>query len=234
MTHTERWSKAQDYEKDWWNHQQNTLDLTIYQYYAEDIQQFLQGILSVNDDTYILEIGSGPVGILTFLKSSYRYALDPLEHYYSTVPAFVEFRDPHVHYHNGKGEQLPFPDAQFDFIIMDNVLDHCENPDQVMKEMTRVLKPNGIVFFRQNVYHHWGAFVRWLMEFFEIDRGHPFTFTRASLQQLLKRHNLSVVKIKRTGYFPRWKKELTSGKRMDLIKALLLVNRDRVSYVLKK
>lgn len=229
-----RWVKAQEYERNWWERQQMELDLTIYEFYADDIQRFLDGILQINKDTSILEIGSGPVGILTFLKSDHRYAVDPLEHYYATVPRFTEFRDARVQYYSAKGEQLPFADSMFDFVIMDNVLDHCDDPGKVMAETTRVLRKGGILFFRQNVYHPWGKLVRSVMELLEIDKGHPFTYTIRAVRALLHHQKLEILKTRRTGYFQRWKKELLSGKKNDLIKALLLVNRDRAVFVLRK
>ena len=39
---------------------------------------------------------------------------------------------------------LPFCDESFSSIIMDNVLEHIENPDKILKEIQRVLKPNGL------------------------------------------------------------------------------------------
>ena len=233
-TDENRWIKAQGYEKQWWDHRKAEMSLEFYEDYANDLQHQLSGILKINNDTRILEVGSGAAGISTFLKSDHRYAVDPLESFYSTIPQFSSFRDPAVKYFTAKGEDLHFESNFFDLIIMDNVLDHCEDPDKVVKEMVRVLKSNGIIYFRQNVYHWWGKFIRQLMELVEIDKGHPHTFTFSSMKPLLTSNNLSIIHIKRSGYFPRWKRELFAGTKNDLIKDLLLVNRDKVLYVLKK
>jgi len=40
---------------------------------------------------------------------------------------------------------LPFADCEFDSIIMDNVLEHKASPEQVLKEIDRVLKSEGIL-----------------------------------------------------------------------------------------
>lgn len=229
-----RWKKAQGYEKQWWDHRKAAMDLEFYKYFADDLRQQLSGVLEIKKETRILEIGSGAAGILTFLKSENRYAIDPLESFYAAVPQFSTFRDPSVKYFTGKGEHLHFESSFFDLIIMDNVLDHCEDPIQVVKEMIRVLKPNGIVFFRQNIYHWWGKFIRQLMETIEIDKGHPHTFTYSSLREIVSSNRLSTVRLKRSGYFQRWKRELFAGTKNDLIKALLLVNRDKVLFILKK
>lgn len=40
-------------------------------------------------------------------------------------------------------EQLPFPDASFDVVIMDAVLEHLEEVEKSFSEVARVLKPGG-------------------------------------------------------------------------------------------
>jgi SAM-dependent methyltransferase len=40
---------------------------------------------------------------------------------------------------------LPFPDCCFDGIYMGEVIEHCDNPYNVLQEMFRVLKPRGFV-----------------------------------------------------------------------------------------
>ena len=45
----------------------------------------------------------------------------------------------------GDGHSLPFKDAIFDAVISEAVLEHVQNPTQVVAEMHRVLKPGGYV-----------------------------------------------------------------------------------------
>ena len=44
----------------------------------------------------------------------------------------------------GLGDAIPYPDDTFDVVFADNVLEHLEHPDQVFREVARVLKPGGI------------------------------------------------------------------------------------------
>jgi SAM-dependent methyltransferase len=81
------------------------------------------------------------------------------------------------------GHELPFADDQFDFAILTAVLEHVLDPEQVVHEVSRVLRPGGVVYavtpFMQQV--HMGAFDfgrftdlghRWLFrQFEEIERG---------------------------------------------------------------
>lgn len=47
----------------------------------------------------------------------------------------------------GVGEKLPFPDNTFDIVASYQVLEHVQNPAQVMAEVARILKPGGTFHF---------------------------------------------------------------------------------------
>ena len=235
MEQTKRWTLAQQYEKDWWEKRIDLVDFEFYKNFSDEFREFGKEHLKITDETVILEIGSGAGGILTYLtESKHRHAIDPLENFYASVPKFIEQRDNSVNYLSAKGENIPFEDKMFDFIIMDNVLDHCDNPNKVMEEVKRVLKNNGTIYFKQNTYNAWGKSVRYLMELFLIDKGHPFTFSKKDLLRIISFNELRSIKTKRTGYFPTWKKELFSKGVKNKMKAFLFATRDKVSYLLQK
>lgn len=235
MKRSDRWSQAQSYEKKWWDDRVSEIDFDFYKAFSEELVLFLGNDLKINEGTKILEIGSGAGGIITFLKQSkHRFAIDPLEKFYSSQPHFVNQRDKEVIYLEEKGEALSFEDDTFDFIIMDNVLDHCESPIQVFSEVNRVLKKGGYIYFKQNTYNIWGKFVRRIMELFVIDKGHPFTFRKSDIKKIVKENEFYVVKKSNTGYFKTWEKELKSAGLKNKVKALLFVTRDKVTCLLKK
>jgi len=231
---TNRWNLAQIYEKNWWNNKKEGLSISFYKNFADLLIKDLDGILEIKQNTYILEIGSGAAGTITYVKSDNKYAIDPLEYYYSTVPEFTLDRDQKVNYYSGKGEDLPFDSGMFDLIIIDNVLDHCADPNKVFLEMERVLKPEGILYFRQNTYHFWGVMIRTLLEKIMFDKGHPFTFSKKYLEQLFPKFNFEILKFSSNGYFTTWKKEFFSLNKKELAKALLFATRDKTLYILKK
>ena len=52
-----------------------------------------------------------------------------------------------IRYKRGRGEALPFPDASFDLVSCCDVLEHVDDLDAVIHQITRVLRPDGLFFF---------------------------------------------------------------------------------------
>ncbi|QJW91429.1 3-demethylubiquinone-9 3-O-methyltransferase [Spirosoma taeanense] len=52
-----------------------------------------------------------------------------------------------ISYSVGAGESLPFADASFDYVSCCDVLEHVQNVDEVLAEISRVLKPGGIFLY---------------------------------------------------------------------------------------
>lgn len=77
-------------------------------------------------------------------------------------------------------EDLPLPDASVDRIIMVHALEHTENAEETMRELWRVLMPNGrlslVVTNRQGFWAH--------SEYTPFGNGEPYS--RAQLRSLLE------------------------------------------------
>jgi 2-polyprenyl-6-hydroxyphenyl methylase/3-demethylubiquinone-9 3-methyltransferase len=52
-----------------------------------------------------------------------------------------------IRYLEGSAEQLAFEAGTFDIVCCCDVLEHVDNPDAVIGEISRVLKPGGVFFF---------------------------------------------------------------------------------------
>jgi SAM-dependent methyltransferase len=53
------------------------------------------------------------------------------------------------------GRTLPFGDADFDSVLCTEVLEHCKDPQFIVREIWRVLKPGGhALFTAPMVFHH--------------------------------------------------------------------------------
>jgi SAM-dependent methyltransferase len=191
----ERWQQAQQYEQSFWQRLGEDIEtgsrdqLNWYKWRAEQLEQRLKASSAqLPPNGKVLEIGSGPVGIVNFLTWGHRYAIDPLEHFYKTRSSLVSIRKPGVTYLDGTGEKLPFDPTTFSLVIIDNVIDHTSAPAIVLQEINRVLKPDGYLYLSVNVHTRWGALLHECLAGLRIDRGHPHTFTSATLRRLLKAH----------------------------------------------
>ena len=54
----------------------------------------------------------------------------------------------------GGAGRLPFPDGAFDLVTANMVVEHLDNPANALREIQRVLRPNGVVLFHTpNLWH---------------------------------------------------------------------------------
>lgn len=92
----------------------------------------------------VLDIGSGD-GVLAELMAAHAEHVDCLD----TSPAVIDAgkrRLAHysnVNFHSGDMHQLPFPAKRFDQAFLMHVLTYTQQPQQVLAEASRVLKPGG-------------------------------------------------------------------------------------------
>jgi SAM-dependent methyltransferase len=97
----------------------------------------------------------------------------------------------HVDIFHDLNDPLPFEDNSFDTIILSDVLEHIQEPNQLFREMSRVLTPGGRLLL--NV-----PFFYWLHE-------RPFDFyryTEFALRRFAERSDLAVIEISPLGGVP--------------------------------
>lgn len=191
MKGKKRWLKAQKYEEDYWRSVGSGV-ISGADWYQKKSRQLVDKLLKFKsqklENIMVLEIGTGPVGVISFFDQFKCVSVDPLETYFSVKPEILKSRNRNVHYLPGKGENLSFKNHVFDIVVLDNMLDHCENPELVLHEVSRVLRNKGLVYFEINVRTALGERVRKLIELFELDQGHPYSFSKKSISFLLREH----------------------------------------------
>jgi SAM-dependent methyltransferase len=195
-----RWLKAQQYERGFWQRTSDaiaegtTRQLDWYTWRAAQLVSLLtEAGVPVCTSGKVLEIGSGPIGIVSFLEWGERYAVDPLEPFYRQQPHLIRLRSSEATYLAGTGEQLPMGDGSVALVILDNVIDHTYSPGRILQEIARVLQPDGRLYVCVNVHSGWGAILHDLLARLRIDPGHPYTFTSRTLRVLLARHGFGAV-----------------------------------------
>lgn len=86
------------------------------------------------------------------------------------------------------GIMMPFEDASFDCAFGTEVLEHCPQPEIVLKEVYRILKPGGVFFFT----------VPFLWNLHEVPHD-EYRYTPFSLKRHLKDSGFRDINIKATG-----------------------------------
>jgi SAM-dependent methyltransferase len=129
-----------------------------------------------------LEIGSGPYPSIALAEWSHATALDPLADGYvqeNLVPTSVHADK--VVFMAAAGESIPLASARLDLVVLENSLDHVEDPVQVVRECHRLLKPGGLLWLLVD-----------LMDY--KDHLHPSPFSEASIKGLLSREGFTPVR----------------------------------------
>jgi SAM-dependent methyltransferase/GT2 family glycosyltransferase len=98
----------------------------------------------------VLDIGCGPRGSLEWATdAAERVGLDPLVGRYRKLG----IQNHAMRYIEGGAEAIPFPDGHFDIVAALNALDHVDDVDAAIREMTRVAKPGAIGLVLVEVNH---------------------------------------------------------------------------------
>lgn len=63
---------------------------------------------------------------------------------YERAIAYGKNAYPHIHFHVADAHNLPFKRETFDLVICTEVLEHVDNPKEVLLEIKRVLKNDGV------------------------------------------------------------------------------------------
>ncbi|HEY5260208.1 MAG TPA: bifunctional 2-polyprenyl-6-hydroxyphenol methylase/3-demethylubiquinol 3-O-methyltransferase UbiG, partial [Rhabdochlamydiaceae bacterium] len=95
----------------------------------------------------ILDVGCG-AGFLTNYLASRGFSV----HGVDLSPSTLEIAEAQnitgtAEYKLGNADALPYPNSTFDAVTAMDLLEHVENPEAVIAEASRVLKPGGLFFF---------------------------------------------------------------------------------------
>ena len=114
------------------------------------VRELLEKFGTIDDDARVIEVGSGAHGLIFYFGARPGIGIDPLAvSYRGLFPRWQECATTIA----AVGEQLPFGDQSFDVVLCDNVVDHAESPRKIVEELTRILKPGGLMYFTVNVHH---------------------------------------------------------------------------------
>ena len=140
-----------------------------------------------------LDIGCGIGDMLAFKASSTGVDINPHTVDYCKALGFNAYLM--------QPDQLSFPDKHFDSVLLDNVLEHIENPNQLLQEIGRVLRDDGSLLIGIPGTRGWLS-----------DPDHKVNYDEQGLKLCLSNAGYNCIKI---FYTPLWRSSFLS-KRMRL------------------
>ena len=114
------------------------------------VRDLLETFQPVPSDARVIEVGSGAHGLIFCFGGEHRVGVDPLAADYCRLFPAWQRRASTV---AAVGESLPFRDRSFDVVLCDNVVDHAESPSRIVRELVRILKSGGLLYFTVNIHH---------------------------------------------------------------------------------
>ncbi len=123
----------------------------------------------LNPNTQVLDVGCG-AGFLSNELAKLQLKVTGVDLSEESLQVACDYDSTKsVNYQTADAYKLPFPDGSFDVLTAMDFLEHVEDPAAVIKEFSRVLKPNGLfVFhtFNRNILAHLIIikFVEWVVK----------------------------------------------------------------------
>jgi len=166
-------------------------------------ENFVFSLIEAKKDEKILDIGFGS-GIMLKMLTERRcntYGVDIS----SEAVEFIKKTNKKAKVKVCDAQKLDFPDNSFDKVVCSEVIEHLKKPDELLKEVYRILKPKGrFIISTPNYLSHY-AILEWLydkakMHDMEVDLGkqHISRFNYFSLKKAMKKKGF---KIKNYGSF---------------------------------
>jgi len=136
----------------------------------------------------VVEIGAGPYPSIAAARWKRAIAIDPLADGYTAEGLLPkECHCDEVTYLASPGESVPLPSGFADLVVIENCLDHVDQPREVVKEIWRLLKPGGALWLLVDLMTY-------------SDHMHPNPFSEATLRALLTSEGFAVVKDRVSGH----------------------------------
>jgi ubiquinone/menaquinone biosynthesis C-methylase UbiE len=150
------------------------MDRKFYPEYGKnwDDLMFREAILAnLSPSSTVLDVGAGAgiVEAMNFRDKVARICGVDLDERVADNPMLHEGRV-------ADAAHIPYPDASFDLVFADNVMEHLERPTEVFAELARVLKPGGKLLFKTpNRTHYMPMIARmtphWFHQYYNRKRG---------------------------------------------------------------
>jgi len=122
---------------------------------------------------------------------------------------FMKERCPNITFKRMSADKIEYKDGKFDHVLCLEVLEHLENPEQTVKEISRVLRKGGNVILATPDYSKW--IWRFMERFTPTKEEHVYQFTREKLEAMCKKHNLYPIRHKYTAWCDLFEEFVKAG-----------------------
>jgi len=139
---------------------------------------------------------------------------------WSAIQKAKSFEDK-INYKISEENSLPYDDDLFDTVLIYDVLEHVENPNAILEEVNRILKPNGTFYMFVPCEGDWLSFWNLLKKFglgiglTKKYAGHINYFTRTEIYDLLNKNGFNIIQKRFSEHFLGQKLGLLSFFLMD-------------------
>lgn len=119
-----------------------------HRYFAALTTRFIEPLLDaggVEAGCHVLDVAAGPgyVAAAAAERGAEATGIDFAE----AAVTVAREQYPDIEFHTGSAEELPFPNVQFDVVLMNFGLLHLARPERALAEAQRVLRPGGRIAF---------------------------------------------------------------------------------------
>ncbi len=123
--------------------------LPVEQDFVERLVRRFRPFYDLTPPGRVLDIGAAQgVSMTCFARAGFEVeGLEPWGPAIEVSKALAEETGVPLKIEQGYAEKLPFDDQSFDFVQAYSVMEHVDDPDQVFREVFRVLRPGGAFFF---------------------------------------------------------------------------------------
>lgn len=147
----------------------------------------------------ILDVGSASGWFLSELKKHFPESACTGVDIYEPAIAYAKKHYKDIEFRVGDAHKLPFRSATFDLVICTEVLEHVVEPESVVSELARVLKPGGRAviemdsgnFLFKMVWYWWTNIRKGVWR-----DSHIHVFDAEILERLLKKSSMEIIRRK--------------------------------------